>query len=284
MELRSIGANLVFPIGLGEMLLSIEGRPDEDQAIRVIHTALDNGVNFIDTADAYCLNSEQEHGHGERLVRKALDLWSGDKSTVLIATKGGKRKPETGVWPVNGDPAYLKEACENSLKNLGVEAIALYQLHQPDPNVPLSDSLGALAELQQEGKILEIGLSNVNIDQITEAMGIVPVVSVQNRFSIIDTSDREVIDQCNMFGIAYIAYSPLGGRERAKQLSADLPALERVAKRHEASPQQVALAWLLSYSPLIIPIPSARTPESILNSIKATELNLTPEDLSELEE
>jgi aryl-alcohol dehydrogenase-like predicted oxidoreductase len=282
MEMRTIGSNLVFPIGLGEMLLSIEGRPDENEAIKVIHSALDNGINFIDTADAYCLDSETEHGHGERLVKKALDTWSGDKSSVLIATKGGKRKPPNGPWPVKGDPSYLKQACENSLKNLGVDSIALYQLHQPDPNVPLADSLGVLAELQNQGKILQIGLSNVDITQITEAMGYAPIISVQNKFSIVDQSDREVVDQCNMFGLAYIAYSPLGGSPRAKQIETAVPGLKIVAQKYEVSPQQVALAWLLAYSPYLIPIPSARRVESVLDSIKAVDLNLSPEDLDQL--
>ena len=162
MQQRPIGNRMVSAIGLGEMPLSIEGRPDRPQAIATIHASLDAGVTIIDTADAYSLGVH-EHGHGEELVAEALAAYGKPTDDVLVATKGGHRRPGDGSWTVHGDPAYVKEACEASLKRLGVDAIGLYQYHRPDPSVPWADSVGALAELLDEGKILMAGVSNANV-------------------------------------------------------------------------------------------------------------------------
>ena len=168
MQQRPIGNRTVSAIGLGEMPLSIEGRPDRRQAVATIHASLDAGVTIIDTADAYSL-SVQEHGHGEELVAEALAAYPGATDDVIVATKGGHRRPGDGSWTVHGDPHYVKEACEASLKRLGVDAIGLYQYHRPDPKVPWAESVGALADLLDEGKILMAGVSNATVAQIDEA-------------------------------------------------------------------------------------------------------------------
>ncbi len=184
MQQRPIGDRTVSAIGLGEMPLSIEGRPDRRQAIATVHASLDAGVTIIDTADAYSLGV-QEHGHGELLVAEALASYPGPTDDVLVATKGGHRRPGDGSWTVHGDPAYVKEACEASLKRLGVDAIGLYQYHRPDPSVPWAESVGALADLLDEGKILMAGVSNASVARIDEAQQVLGgrLVSVQNEFS-----------------------------------------------------------------------------------------------------
>jgi aryl-alcohol dehydrogenase-like predicted oxidoreductase len=261
------------------MRLAIEGRPEKSLAIRTIHAALDAGMRLIDTADCYCLDSEKEHHYGEELVREAIASWSGDKDSVKVATKGGKRKPPSGPWPTKGDPEYLKRTCEESLKALGVEAIWLYQLHAPDPGVPFAESVGALAELQREGKVVNVGLSNVSVEQLTEALGIVQVTSVQNEFSLLNPADKAVLDMCGMFGIAYLAYRPLGGSS-AKEIGVKLPVLREVGAQVGASPQRVALAWLLAFSPVLIPIPSATKPTTAQDSAAAADLVLPAEALA----
>lgn len=279
---RRLGDLEVSAIGLGAMPLSIEGRPDEEQAIRTIHAALDAGVTLIDTADAYCM-LPGETGHNERLVAKALQTWSGDPDQVLVATKGGHLRPGDGSWQQNGDPAYLKAACEASLKALGVEAIGLYQFHRPDPNVPFAESVGALADLLAEGKIRLAGVSNTTVEQIDEAARIVPLASVQNQFSPAFRSSEGELHHCAERGIAFLPWSPLGGIGRASSLGATHAVFARVAARYGVSPQRVALAWELAKAPVVIPIPGARRPETILDSIAATELELSPEDIAELD-
>lgn len=279
---RRLGNLEVSAIGLGAMPLSIEGRPDEQQAIRTIHAALDAGVTLIDTADAYCM-LPGETGHNERLVAKALQTWSGDADQVLVATKGGHLRPGDGSWQQNGDPAYLKAACEASLKALGVEAIGLYQFHRPDPNVPFADSVGALADLLAEGKIRLAGVSNTTVEQIDEAARIVPLASVQNEFSPAFRSSEGELRHCAERGIAFLPWSPLGGIRRASSLGTTHAVFARVAARYGVSPQRVALAWELAKAPVVIPIPGARRPETILDSLAATELQLSPEDIAELD-
>src|SRR5215216_8128477 len=161
---RPLDGTAVFPIGLGAMPLYVSGRHDEARSIRTIHAALDAGVTLIDTADAYC-RDESDFGHGERLVAKALAGWSGDRDRVLVATKGGHTRPG-GEWGLDGRPEYLRQACEASLRALGVDAIGLYQFHRPDPKVPFAESVAALAELKAAGKVRLVGLSNVSVDQI----------------------------------------------------------------------------------------------------------------------
>src|ERR1700691_3228112 len=244
---RPIGNRTVSAIGLGEMPLSIGGRPDRRQAIATIHASLDAGITIIDTADAYSLGV-QEHGHGERLVAEALATYGQPTDHVLVATKGGHRRPGDGSWTIHGDPAYIKEACEASLKALGVESIGLYQYHRPDPKVPYADSVGALAELLDEGKIQMAGISNATVAQIDLAQEILGgrLVSVQNEFSPRFRSSEGELEHCEKIGVAFIPWSPMGGIGRAGRIQSDYPAFDEVAGEVGATPQQVTLAWMLA--------------------------------------
>src|SRR4051794_17370010 len=259
MEQRRIATVEVGAIGLGGMPMSIEGRPDSARSIATIHAALDAGVTLFDTADAYHIHAD-EVGHNETLIAQALAAWSGDRSDVLVATKGGHLRPGDGSWTVNGDPAYLKQAAEASLKRLGVDAIGLYQFHRPDPGVPYGDSVGALRDLLDEGKIRMAGISNANPAQIREAQEILGgrLVSVQNQYSPAFRSSEPELRLCDDLGIAFLPYSPLGGSGRAGQLGDLFAPFAAVARAHGVSPQQVALAWMLAKSPRVIPIPGAR--------------------------
>lgn len=271
----------VSAIGLGGMPLSVQGRPPESQAIRVIHAALDLGVTLIDTADVYCLD-DSDIGHNERLIRKALTSWRGDANEVVLATKGGLRRPR-GEWVRDAHPLHLREACERSLVALGVEAIALYQLHAPDPKIPFEDSVGELALLQEEGKIIHIGLSNVSVAHIQVAQEIVSIVSVQNRCNPHDLGAfREgVVRKCEEEGLGFLPWGPVGGGSGKTRLAED-PMLVAVAKRYEVSPYEIALSWLLAVSDTMIPIPGASREESIRSSVHATSIALDSEHRAEL--
>jgi len=283
MQMRHIADVSVSAIGLGAMPMSIEGRPDPAQSLTTILAALDAGVRHIDTANCYHLLAG-EVGHNERLVAEALRQWSGDASTVLVATKGGHLRPGDGTWTQNGDPAYLKAAAKQSCADLGVEAIGLYYLHRPDPAVPFADSVGALVELLDEGVILRAGLSNGTVDQIREANDLLGgrLAAVQNEYSPVHRSTQDTLEECDRCGIAFLPWSPLGGIARAKALGDRLASFHTVAEEHGVSPQQVALAWELAQSPHVIPIPGASRPETILDSLAAVDLVLTPEELATL--
>jgi aryl-alcohol dehydrogenase-like predicted oxidoreductase len=281
MPTRRLGRTDVGAIGLGAMLLSIAGRPGEAQAIRTVHAALDAGVTLIDTADAYCLGGD-ELGHNERLLRKALDAWPGDRDRVLVATKGGHTRPGR-EWGLDGRPEHLRQACEASLAALGVEAIGLYQFHRPDPKVPFVESVGAMAELKAAGKVRMVGLSNVSVDQIRQARELVEVASVQNEFSPRFRRSEGELAFCAAQRIAFLPWSPLGGMGRGRDLGGRHRAFAEVAEAHGVSPQQVALAWELAKAPVVIPIPGARRPESILDSAAAAGLRLSPDDLARLD-
>ncbi|MGA5303979.1 aldo/keto reductase [Nucisporomicrobium flavum] len=284
MKQRTIGDTQVSAIGLGGMPMSIEGRPDTDRSIRTIHAALDAGVTLIDTADAYHLHAD-EVGHNESLIAQALASYGGDTSGVLVATKGGHLRPGDGSWTQNGSPAYLREAAEASLKRLGVEAIGLYQFHRPDPNVPYADSVGAIRDLLDEGKIRMAGISNADVQQIRQAQEILGgrLVSVQNQFSPAFRSSEPELRLCDELGIAFLPWSPLGGITRASELGERFGAFGRVAEAHGVSPQRVTLAWMLAKSPVVIPIPGASRPESIKDSAQAPELVLDDSELAELD-
>ncbi len=284
MEQRPIGNRTVSAIGLGEMPLSIEGRPDRRQAIATIHASLDAGVTIIDTADAYSLGV-QEHGHGERLVAEALAAYGGRTDDVLVATKGGHRRPGDGSWTVHGDPSYVKEACEASLKALGVDAIGLYQYHRPDPTVPWAESVGALADLLDEGKILMAGVSNATVAQIDEAQKVLGgrLASVQNEFSPRFRSSEGELEHCENLGIVFIPWSPMGGIGRSDRIEGNFPAFAEVAKEVGASPQQVTLAWMLAKGSRVIPIPGSSRPETAVASAAAADITLTPEQVSRLD-
>ena len=281
MPTRRLGGLRVSAIGLGEMQLSLAGRPDEAHAIRTVHAALDAGVTLIDTADAYCID-ESDMGHGERLVAKALAAWPGDPDRVLVATKGGHTRPG-GRWDLDGRPEYLRQACEASLRALGVEAIGLYQFHRPDPKVPFAESVGALAELKAAGKIRLVGLSNVSVDQIDQARELVEVASVQNEFSPRFRRSEGELAFCAAQRIAFLPWSPLGGIGRGRDLGGRHRAFAEVAEAHGVSPQRVALAWELAKAPVVIPIPGASRPETITDSLAAASLRLSDDDLARLD-
>ncbi len=283
MQQRTIGPRTVSAIGLGGMPMSIEGRPDEARSIATIHAALEAGVTLIDTADAYHLHAD-DVGHNEELIARALRTWGGDTSDVLVATKGGHLRPGDGSWTQDGRPEYLKEAVKASARRLGVEAIGLYQFHRPDPRVPYADSVGAIRDLLDEGVIELAGISNASVAQIDEANEVLGgrLVSVQNQFSPAFRSSLGELEHCAALGIAFLPWSPLGGIARAGAVGERHDAFQRVADAHGVSPQQVALAWELALAPVVIPIPGASRPESIRDSVRAVELELTADELASL--
>ncbi|AVV40414.1 aldo/keto reductase [Streptomyces sp. ID05-04B] len=293
MRHRLLGGLRVSAIGLGAMPLSVEGRPDEARALATVHAALDAGVTLLDTADSYHLPGG-EPGHNERLLARALASYGGDTDDVLVATKGGRGRPGGAAdWTVNGDPRHLKAAAEASLRRLGVEAIGLYQLHKPDPSVPFEESVGALRDLLDEGKIRLAGVSNADVDQIGRAHAILGdrLVSVQNRFSpAVGDSEPELLLAAEL-GLVFLPWSPLGGISRSS-LDGPSPAggeqrfgaFHEIGRENGASPQQVCLAWLLARSPAVVPIPGATRPETIRASAAAAGLLLEPDALSRLDE
>ncbi|MFG3229194.1 aldo/keto reductase [Kitasatospora sp. NPDC048194] len=286
---RAIGGTPVSAIGLGAMPLSVEGRPDEDQAVAVIHAALDAGVTLIDTADSYHWHAG-EVGHNERLVARALAAHRSGSDGVLVATKGGRGRPGDGTWTVDGRPRHLRRAAEASAARLGVESIGLYQLHKPDPAVPFADSVGALRELADAGTVRMVGLSNVDCGQIRTAHAILGprLVSVQNRFSPAHQATRDTLDLCTELGLAFLPWSPLGGISPSAvddpgtaAPSTDTP-FHALARARGVSPQRICLAWHLAQSPAVVPIPGARRPASVRDSAAAAGLALSAEELAEL--
>jgi aryl-alcohol dehydrogenase-like predicted oxidoreductase len=272
---RQIDGTDVFPIGLGEMPMSLSSRPPEERSIRTIHAALDAGVNLIDTADAYAWD-HTDVGHGERLIAKAL---KGRRDDAIVATKGGHTR-NGEAWELDGRPEHIRAACEASLRALETDRIDLYQYHRPDPHVPYAEAIGTFKELQDEGKVRWVGISNANVEQIELACSIVDIVAVQNQLSLEYKSPiaKGEVAECEERGIAFLPWSPLGGIGRS-----DSPgrheAVQAVADAHGVSPQQVALAWLLSLSDVVIPIPGASRPESIVDSVKAVDLELSADEL-----
>lgn len=280
---RRIGDVEVSAIGLGGMPMSIEGRPDRKRSVAAIHAALDSGITFIDTADAYNRDAN-ETGHNESLIAEALRSYGADTSHVLVATKGGLIRPGDGSWRRNGDPAYLKEAAKASAKRLGVEAIGLYQFHRADPKVAYADSIGALAELLDEGIIRMAGVSNaenIMIDTAQEVLG-GRLVSVQNQFSPRHATTWQELRHTVELGLAFLPWSPLGGISSAGALGAKHGAFQEVADAHGVSPQQVTLAWMLALDEHIIPIPGSSRPETVTDSAAAMNLMLTAEDVARL--
>jgi aryl-alcohol dehydrogenase-like predicted oxidoreductase len=265
------------------MPMSIEGRPDRSRSIATVHAALDAGVTLVDTADAYHVGAD-EVGHNEELVAEALHSWGGDASSVVVATKGGHLRPGDGSWTVDGSPEYLVRAAKESARRLRVDAIGLYQFHRPDPTVPYAESVGALLTLLDEGVIARAGISNASVAQIDEANEVLGgrLASVQNQFSPKFLSSRGELDHCARLGIAFLPWSPLGGISNAGELGTRHAAFAEVAQARGVSPQQVALAWELSLADVVIPIPGASRPASIEDSVRAADLELTPEELERL--
>lgn len=284
MELRGLGAGApaVPAVGYGGMHLSLQERPPHQVSLEVIRAVLDAGVRLVDTADVYCLE-DADLGHNERLVAEALRGWDGPREEVTVATKGGLTRPG-GRWERDGRPEHLRRACDRSLRALGVDRIALYQLHAPDDAVPFEESVGALADLRREGKIRWVGLSNVSVAQIRAAEAIVPVATVQNRLNPFfrEALEDGVVRHCGERGIGFLAYSPVGGGRLNRKLPAH-PVLRPMADRLGVTAHALVLAWVLSRSPAVIVIPSARRVEHALDSVRAGELVLSEEDLAAID-
>ncbi|MGW6281426.1 aldo/keto reductase [Kribbella sp. NPDC055071] len=280
---RRIGAVEVSAIGLGGMPMSIEGRPDEERSVATIHAALDAGITFIDTADAYHLTAT-DVGHNESLIASALASYGGDTSNVLVATKGGHLRPGDGSWTLDGSPKHIFEAADASLKRLGVDAIGLYQFHRPDPKTPYADSIGAIRDLLDAGKIRMAGISNANPEQIKQANEILGgrLVSVQNQFSPAFRSSEPELELCDELGIAFLPWAPLGGISNAGELGSKHPAFHQLATELGVSTQRLTLAWLLAKSPYVIPIPGSSRPETVRDSYAALDLELTPDQVATL--
>jgi aryl-alcohol dehydrogenase-like predicted oxidoreductase len=269
-----IGDRTVRRLGFGAMRITgpgIWGPPaDQDGAIAVLRRAVELGVNLIDTADSYGPEVSEE------LIAEALYPYRED---LLIATKGGLLRTGPGRWPADGHPEHLREACEGSLRRLRLEAIDLYQHHRPDPRVPYEESIGALKQLQDAGKIRHIGVSNVSVEQLETARRIVEIVSVQNRFNLTDRHSQDVLERCEELGIAFFPWAPIAAGGLAE---ADGP-VDRIAAEHDASPGQVVLAWLLGRSRVIVPIPGTSAVEHLEENLAAASVQLSENEVAELE-
>ena len=262
------GDMVVHRMGFGAMRITGQGiwgdPPDAGRARATLRRVVELGVNFIDTADSYGPEVS------ETLIAEALHPYPDD---LVIATKGGLVRPGPGSWDPDGRPEHLREVCDGSLRRLQLDQIPLYQFHRPDPRVPLAESLGALAQLKDEGKIRHIGVSNVSEDQLREAQRITPVVSVQNRYNAADRASEAVLDVCELEQIAFLPWAPI-------QQADSNPAVAEAAKRHDASPRQIVLAWLLARSPQMLPIPGTGSPGHAEANIAAASIELAPEEVS----
>jgi aryl-alcohol dehydrogenase-like predicted oxidoreductase len=267
------GKLTVVRLGFGAMRITgngIWGEPRDPAAARaVLREAVELGINLIDTADSYGPEVS------ERLIGETLRPYP---AGLLIATKGGFERPRPGGWRPNGRPEHLRNACDGSLRRLGLERIDLYQLHTVDPQVPFEESVGALAELRREGKIRHVGLCNVAVEQLDQARTIVPIASVQNRFNLSDRHSDAVLRRCAELGIAFICWAPLDRGALGRR------SIVRSARTHNATPAQVALAWVLQRAPVTIPIPSTGSVEHLDENLGALALELTSEEVDELED
>ncbi len=273
MNTITIGGDLtVNRLGYGAMRVTGTGiwgaPPDHDAAIAVLRRVVEAGVNFIDTADSYGPEVS------ETLIGEALAPYG---TGVVIATKAGLVRPGPGNWQPDGRPAHIREAVEGSLSRLKLERIDLYQFHRPDPKVPFEESVGTFAELQREGKVRHVGLSNVTVAQLHAAQAIVPIVSVQNRYNFDDRSSEDVLDECERAGIAFLPWAPIGGISPLKNEQ-----LHRVATAHGATALQIALAWLLKRSPVMLPIPGTGSRAHFDENLAAADIVLTDEEFREL--
>jgi pyridoxine 4-dehydrogenase len=262
-----VGGDLtVNRLGFGAMRITGQGiwgePPDREQAQAALRQAVALGVNFIDTADSYGPEVS------EKLIADTLHPYPDD---LVIATKGGMVRPGPGRWEPAGRPEHLREACEGSLRRLKLDQIPLYQFHRPDPRVPYAESIGALVELKEQGKIRHIGVSNVSEAELREAQRLTPVVSVQNRYNLADRASESIVDLCDQEKLVFLPWAPI---QDADQMVPILSA----ARRHGVSPRQIALAWLLARSPQILPIPGSGSPEHVAENIAAASLQLTNEE------
>jgi pyridoxine 4-dehydrogenase len=264
-----VGGDLtVNRMGFGAMRLTGEGiwgEPrDVDEARKVLRRAVELGVNFIDTADSY------GPAVSEHLIAETLHPYPED---LVIATKGGLQRTGPGEWPVNGRPEHLVEACNGSLSRLRLEQIPLYQLHRPDPRVPLSESVGALVEMKDQGKIRHIGLSNVTEEQLREAQRLTPIVSIQNRFNVGDRSSESMLDLCEQEEIVFLPWAPIQDLDRNQ-------VLREIAERHQATLSQVVLAWLLARSPQMLPIPGTGSVDHLEENVAAVGITIEQADVA----
>ena len=267
-------------IGFGGMPLSIQGRPPEDEGKRTLNAAIDAGMTLIDTADVYCFD-DNDIGHNERLIASVL-AERPDRDQIRVATKAGLRRPR-GAWTNDGTPEHIREACEKSLRALQTDKIWLYQFHAPDPKVPFEKSVEAFAELHRAGKFEHFGLSNVSIKQIEQAERILSVVSVQNRLNPYFRESIRVAKECERRGITFLAYSPVGGGRLAKKLP-QFDVLIELAQKYDRSVHAIVIAWVRAQSKTVVPIPAARTIEHAVDSARAADLELSPEDLGAIDE
>ncbi|MGH2941805.1 MAG: aldo/keto reductase [Solirubrobacteraceae bacterium] len=265
----------VHRLGFGAMRITGRGiwgpPPDRDAAHALLRRVVELGIDLIDTADSYGPHVS------EQLIAEALHPYP---DGLTIATKGGLERTGPGEWPRNGRPDHLRAACEGSLRDLRIDRIDLYQLHAPDSAVPYADSVGALKELQDEGKIRHVGVSNVTVEQLAEARSIVDVVSVQNRFNLADRSSQDVLAVCERDGLGFVPWFPLA----AGQLAKPGGVVAEIARAHDASPGQVALAWLLRRSPVMLPIPGTGSIAHLEENVAAAALDLDEDELERLEE
>ncbi|MBB6626781.1 aldo/keto reductase [Nocardioides sp. KIGAM211] len=270
----SIGGDLpVVRLGYGTMQLTgdgVWGEPDDrDGAIRVLRRAVEVGVTFFDTADSYGPVVAEE------LLKEALHPYADD---VVIATKAGLTRQGPGIWTPVGNPAYLRQQAELSLRRLGLDTIDLFQLHRIDPDVPLEDQVGELKKLQDEGKIRHIGLSEVDVDQLQAAQEVATIATVQNLFNLTNRDAEPLLDHCEQHGIGFIPWFPLATGELSKE---DGP-LAAAAKEHDATPSQLALAWLLRRSPVMLPIPGTKSVDHLESNTAAAAIELTDEEFAAL--
>jgi pyridoxine 4-dehydrogenase len=269
----AIGGDLtVRRLGFGAMRITGPGiwgePPDHDEAVRVLRRAVDLGVNLIDTADSYGPHVS------ERLIAEALSPYPDD---LVIATKGGLLRDGPNQWRPDGRPEHLRAVCEESLQRLRLDTIAIYQFHRPDPQVPLTDSIGALVDLQREGKIHHLGICNVTEAELDEAIGVAPMVSVQNRYNGVDRSSDSLVDRCERDGRAFLPWAPLA----FGQIGSDA-GIGAIARAHQATPHQVAIAWLLARSPVIVPIPGTGSTAHLEENMGAATLELSPDEIATL--
>jgi aryl-alcohol dehydrogenase-like predicted oxidoreductase len=276
---RMVGDRAVSPICLGGARWSLVDDPDEAGAERTMHAALDAGVNLFDTALVY--TPATQAAHNEELMARARRRHPGG-SEAVIATKGGHYRAPTGEFPIDARPQTLNAHCRASLAALDTEAIDLYQLHWPDPHVPLAESVGALAKLREQGLIRMVGICNVTLEQLAEARSVTYIDAVQNHFSPLNTADRPVLDQCARLGIPYLAYASLGGPNGAQAMARKLPAFADMAGARGTSVHELAVTWLVHQSPSIIPIIGAGRPEKIVAAAQASAVRLDDVELATL--
>jgi aryl-alcohol dehydrogenase-like predicted oxidoreductase len=280
---RRIGSRRVSGIGLGAMHLSVIGRPDRAQALSTVRTAVESGVTLIDTADSYSLGPEDLH-HNEVLIAEALLSMGSLGRSVLVATKGGHSRP-AGGWAIDGRPEHLEAACYRSLRALGTDRIGLYQLHRPDPKVPYEESVGALKRMQDSGMVEQVGISNAGVAHIrtaAEVLGSGGLAAVQNELSPRARHGAAELAECGRLGVAYLLYSPLGGVGAGDHLPGSA-VVDRIARAHGVSAQQVTLAWELALGEHVLPIPGCSRPETARDSAMALHLQLSPAELAELD-